>query len=506
MTIGQTQKLAALSFAEAASLLGKKEISSSEITETMLERISESKNNAYITVNDQAMQAASAADKRRSEGRPLSEWDGVPVALMDNFCVKDMKMTCASRMLENFIPPYDGDAAEKLEKAGTILLGKLNMDEFAAGNASDQSLFGAVKNPLDPARVAGGAAGGPAAAVAEGTAYITLGSDTGGSVRRPAAFCGIVGLKPTYGRVSRFGVAHFASSLDQVGPLGKTVEDCALALALIAGHDERDACSLPDTPSDYRAGLRGVDGLKGIRVGLPREYMGQEIHSEIREKVEQLAEKLREAGASVEECSLPHTQYALSAYYVISSGEFNSNMARYDGVKFGYRAKRYDGYEDMLCKTRAEGFGDEVKRRILFGLYTLRAGCFDDYFLKAQKVRGLIIDDFRQAFTQYDLLLTPSTPTVAWKLGTVFENPAEAYAMDFCTVAASLAGLPAISVPWGLDKDAMPIGAQLIGPALSEALLLQAAHGAQALGRLVFGLPDTQELSSGSQKGERKDV
>jgi aspartyl-tRNA(Asn)/glutamyl-tRNA(Gln) amidotransferase subunit A len=417
------------------------------------------------------------------------------MALKDNFCVKGMATSCASRMLANFVPPYTASVAEKLENAGSILLGKLNMDEFDAGG----SIFGAVKNPADPRRTAGRPSGGPAAAVAEDTAYFTIGSDVGGSVRQPSAFCGVVGLRPTFGRVSRFGFAHFASSLDQAGPLGKTVEDCAAVLSLIAGHDAKDPCTLPDPAPDYRAFLHGAEGLKGLRVGVPGEYMGAEVQEEIRQSVTTLAAALREAGAVGEECPLPHTAYALGAFIVISSAEFSSNMNRYDGVKFGYRAGNYENYDDMLRRTRTEAFGDEVKRRILFGAYMLRSGNYHTYFLQAQKARALVMEDFRQAFSKFDLLLTPATPVTAWPLDKTFGSQAEAFAAEQCTVSASLAGLPAISIPWGEDGEGLPIGIQLIGPALSEGRILQAAHGAEELYK-------TKNKNRNGRKGGRADA
>ena len=487
------QEIAALSLAGAAALLEKKEISSSEITGIMLDRIRESGNNAYITVNDGsdggegAMKAAAEADKRRRAGRPLSLIDGVPMALKDDICVKGMKMTCASRMLENFVPPYTAAVAEKLESAGAILLGKLNMDEFSAGNATDNSLYGATKNPLDPTRVAGGSSGGSAAAVAEGTAYYTIGTDADGSVRQPAAFCGLVGLKPTFGRVSRYGFVHFASSFGQAGPLNKTVEDNALIMSLIAGYDPRDASSLAKPVPDYRAGLRGAEGVKNLRIGVPKEYMGSFVREDVKQSIQNLAARLRHAGAQVEECSLHNARYALSAHYIISSAEFSSNMARYDGLKFGYRAECNDDYEDVLPRTRGEGFGDEVKRRILFGLFALSGDRLNDYYIHAQRARTLIVDDYKQMFCKYDLLLTPTSPVTAWPLKKAFADPSRAYAMNICTAPASLAGLPAISLPWGVDRDGLPIGAQLTGPALSEDIILQAAHGVEALANLQGG-------------------
>ena len=481
------QELASSSLAEIAGLLEKKETSSREITGIMLEGIRTSQNNAYVLVNEGddgsggAMKAADEADRRRGGGEALGPLDGVPMALKDDFCVKGMRMTCASRMLADFVPPYTGTVAAKLEDAGAILLGKLNMDEFSAGNSTTASLFGATKNPLDPKRTAGGSSGGSAAAVAEGTAYFAMGTDAGGSVRQPAAFCGLVGLKPTFGRVSRYGFAHYASSFDQAGPITRTVEDCAMVLGQIAGHDPNDPCSLPDAKPDYRRGLIGAEGLKNLRIGIPREYMRNFIREDIRQSVRELEEELQKAGALTEDCSLINARYALSAHFVISAAEFNSNMARYDGVKFGYRAKGYKDYEDMLLRTREEGFGDEVKRRILFGIYALSGGNYKDYYLRAQKTRTLVVDDYRQAFCKYDLLLSPTSPVTAWPLKTSFADPVQAYGMDLCTAPANLAGLPAVSIPWGTDKDGMPIGVQLTGPALSEDLVLRAAHGVEEL-------------------------
>jgi aspartyl-tRNA(Asn)/glutamyl-tRNA(Gln) amidotransferase subunit A len=491
------QELASLALTEAAALLAAGETSSAELTGLLLERIEASDNNAYITVNPQALAAAEAADARRRGGGRLSPIDGVPMGLKDNFCVRGLGTTCGSRMLESFVPPYTAAAAERLEAAGAVLLGKTNMDEFATGSATDTSYFGPTKNPRDPRRVPGGSSGGSAAAVAEDTAYFALGSDTGGSVRQPAAFCGVVGLKPTYGRVSRFGLVAFASSLDQVGPLNKTVADCALTLSLIAGQDPRDSSTLPDPPPDYGAGLKGAEGLKGLRVGAPKEYMGDGIQEEIRQSIRKLIGALEGAGAIVEECSLPQLDYALSAYYVISSAEFSSNMGRYDGVKYGYRAASYEGYEDMLRRSRSQAFGDEVKRRILLGTYALSAGYFDAYYLRAQKARTLIMEDFRRAFGKYDVLLTPTAPVTAWPLGAAFEDPSKVYAMDICTVSVNVAGLPAISLPWGADKAGLPIGVQLIGPTLSEAQLLRAAHGVEELRGQAFGRPQ------GAKRGER---
>ncbi|MDR1193733.1 MAG: aspartyl/glutamyl-tRNA amidotransferase subunit A [Peptococcaceae bacterium] len=540
------EEIAAWSMTQAAAGLARGEVTSRQLTEIMLERIAASDNNAYITVNPQALAEADAADARRRAGKARSGADGIPVALKDNICVRGLPTTCASRMLANFTPPYSAAVAERLAEAGTVLLGKLNMDEFAMGSTSEHSYFGPVKNPRNPARVAGGSSGGAAAAVAEDLAYLALGTDTGGSVRQPAAFCGAVGLKPTYGRISRFGVVAFASSLDQVGPITKTVADCAWALSLLAGGDPRDSSSLPHPPADYIAGLRGVAGLADAggsgygggggngggrgsdgdggrdtygngtvfgagqggrpRIGVPREYMGEGIQAEVRRAVSDLAAKMAAAGAAVEECSLPRAEYALSAYYVISSAEACSNLGRYDGVKYGYRANNYDSLEDMIRRSRSEGFGDEVKRRILLGTYTLSAGYFDAYYKRAQQARTLIMEDFRQAFQRYDALLIPTSPVTAWRRGADFADPSAVYAMDLCTVSVNVAGLPAISLPWGTDGDGLPIGAQLIGAPLSEALLLRIAHGAEELGAAVNSRRPNAGIGTGPAVGAARDA
>ncbi|MEA4892731.1 MAG: Asp-tRNA(Asn)/Glu-tRNA(Gln) amidotransferase subunit GatA [Peptococcaceae bacterium] len=475
------RELAELSLGQVSALLAAGRVTSRSLTENMLERAGANESNAYITVNQEALAQADASDKRRALGQELGPLDGVPMALKDNICVQGLKTTCASRMLENFIPPYSATVARRLSDAGAVLLGKLNMDEFAMGSTSENSIFGPVKNPRNPKLVPGGSSGGSAAAVAERSAYFTLGTDTGGSVRQPAALCGVVGLKPTYGRISRYGVVAFASSLDQIGTLASDVEGAALSLQAIAGKDPLDGSSLAAPAEDYLSFLKGAQGAKGLKIGVPEEYMGPGIQEEVRRAVLSLSEKLKAAGATVEACSLPRLDYALSAYYVISSAEACSNLGRYDGVKYGYRAPSYDGLEDMIRTSRSQGFGDEVKRRILLGTYTLSAGYFDAYYRRAQQARTLIMEDFRQAFEKYDVLLTPTSPVTAWPIGTRHTDPSEVYAMDICTVSVNVAGLPAISLPCGQDSRRMPIGAQLIGRPLSEGILLKAAQAAEEL-------------------------
>lgn len=476
------EDLALLTAHEASRCLAEGKVTSVQLTQRMLDRISQSQNNIFITVNPKALEEAASADARRAKGEVRGPLDGIPMALKDNISTQGLRTTCASRMLADFVPPYSATVARRLSDAGCVLLGKLNMDEFAMGSTSENSYFGAVKNPRDPQRVAGGSSGGSAAAVAENLAYFTLGSDTGGSVRQPAAMCGVMGMKPTYGRISRYGVVAFASSLDQIGPITKDAEDCALVLAAIAGKDPYDGSSLANPLPDYLGALEG--GAKGLRIGIPKEYMGEGISPEVRRAVEAMAKTLEDQGALVESCSLPRTEYALSAYYVISSAEACSNLGRYDGVKYGYRTKEYKNLAEMIEKTRSEGFGDEVKRRILLGTYTLSAGYFDAYYKRAQQARTLIMEDFRKVFHQYDVLLTPTSPVTAWPLGQKHANPLELYAMDVCTVSVNVAGLPACSVPCGVDSQGLPIGAQFIANTLGEAVLLRAAAAAEKGGRV----------------------
>ena len=475
-------ELAKLTVGQASALLAAGRVTSRRLTEVMLSRARANENNAYITVTAEiALAQAEDSDRRRDTGTAKGPLDGVPMALKDNICVQDVPTTCASRMLETFKPPYSATVARRLAEAGAVLLGKLNMDEFAMGSTSENSYFGAVKNPCNPRLVPGGSSGGSAAAVAEHSAYFTLGTDTGGSVRQPAALCGVVGIKPTYGRISRYGVVAFASSLDQIGTLASDVEGAALALQAVAGKDPMDGSSLDREAEDYLSCLKGAAGAAGLKIGIPKEYMGEGIQREVRQGIQDLAQRLADAGAIVEECSLPLLDYALSAYYVISSAEACSNLGRYDGVKYGYRAASYDGLEDMIRTSRSQGFGDEVKRRILLGTYTLSAGYFDAYYRRAQQARTLIIEDFARAFQRYDVLLTPTSPVTAWPLGTKHSDPSEVYAMDICTVSVNVAGLPAVSLPWGRDGQGRPVGAQFIGSPLSEGVLLQAAQAAESL-------------------------
>lgn len=429
---------------------------------------------AFLTVTtEQALQQAAASDTRRAQGNILSPLDGVPMAVKDNICTKGIPTTCASKMLERFVPPYQATVAGLLEKSGAVLLGKLNMDEFAMGSSSENSAFYPVKNPVDTSRVPGGSSGGSAAAVAANFAAFTLGSDTGGSIRQPAAFCGVVGLKPTYGRVSRYGLVAFASSLDQIGPLTRTVEDAAMVLTAISGHDPLDSTSaLQETP-DFCSTLHR--GISGMRIALPAEFMDQGIAPAIRQAVEQAAAHCQKLGATVDTIEMPSLKNALPAYYVISSAEASSNLARFDGVRYGSRAQNFDSMEELYQNTRSEFFGPEVKRRIMLGTFALSAGYYDAYYKKALQVRTVLMQDFERLFQKYDLLLSPTTPATAWTLGQK-SNPMELYLGDVCTVPANIAGLPALSLPWGTDEASMPIGLQLTGKAFDEAALLQAAY------------------------------
>ena len=428
---------------------------------------------AYISLDEEgALRKAEEVDARVARGEEVGVLAGVPVAVKDNICIKGMRTTCASKILENFVSPYDATVVEKLKAADAVFLGKTNLDEFAMGSSTENSYFGPTRNPHDPERVPGGSSGGSAAALAAGEAVLALGSDTGGSIRQPASFCGVVGLKPTYGRVSRYGLVAFASSLDQIGPMAKNVKDTALLLNVISGYDPRDSTSAPVEVPDFTKALD--EGIEGIRIGLPREYFAEGLEDEVREKVLEAVDILKGEGAEVVEVSLPHTKYAIATYYIVAPAEASSNLARYDGVKYGFRAEGRDLYE-MYCNTRSQGFGEEVKRRIMLGTYTLSAGYYEAYYLKALKVRTLIKQDFEEAFETCDLLATPTSPTVAFRLGEKVADPLTMYLSDVYTVSVNLAGLPGISVPCG-SSDGLPVGLQLIGRPFDEETLLRVAH------------------------------
>ncbi len=460
---------------ELSSLLQKREVSSEELTRSVLERIHkvEEKVKAFITITgEQALDQAREIDEKRARGEDLSPLAGIPMALKDNMCTKGVTTTCASKILYNFIPPYNATVTEKLLEAGTILIGKCNMDEFAMGSSNENSGFFLTRNPHALDAVPGGSSGGAAAAVAADEAVFSLGSDTGGSIRQPAAFCGVVGLKPTYGYVSRYGLIAYASSLDQIGPLTKDITDCALVLNVIAGHDPKDSTSAPVEVPDFTRYL--VDDVKGLKIGIPKEYMGEGIDPRIAAYLNKAVEKLEELGAMCEEVSLPHTEYALPAYYIIASAEASSNLARYDGVRYGLRVEAEDVIS-MFCKTRSQGFGEEVKRRIMLGTYALSSGYYDAYYLKALKVRTLIKRDFDQAFLKYDCLLTPTSPTTAFKFGEKVNDPLAMYLSDVCTIPINLAGVPGLSLPFG-TVEGLPVGIQFIGKPFDEGTLLRVGY------------------------------
>ncbi len=469
------EPLYSMSVSQLAPLLARGEVSPVEVTEQLLARIKEQdrKINAYITVDDEgALSQARAAEARlrRGEAAPLT---GIPLALKDVLVTQDLRTTCGSRILENFIPPYDAAVVEKLRRAGAVFLGKVNMDEFAMGSSTENSAFGPTHNPWNRDYIPGGSSGGSAAAVAADLCIASLGSDTGGSIRQPASHCGVVGLKPTYGRVSRYGLVAYASSLDQIGPLTKEVRDAALLLQAIAGYDHRDSTSVPAPMPDYLENL-GRE-IRGLKIGVPREFFGEGLDPEVRAAVEGALKTLASLGAELLEVSLPHTDYAVAVYYVIAVAEASSNLARYDGVKYGFRAEGRNLLE-MYAATRTQGFGPEVRRRIMLGTYALSAGYYDAYYQKASQVRTLIQRDFDAAFEQCDLLATPVSPKPAFRLGEVVDDPLTMYLSDIFTISVNLAGLPGISVPCGVSRAGLPMGLQILGPPLGEPQVLQAAY------------------------------
>jgi len=461
---------------EIRDMIKNKEISSVEATKAALSRIDDVEETvgSFITVlGDEAIKSAEAVDKKIASNEETGSLAGVPMALKDNMCTKDVLTTCASKMLYNFKPPYDSTVAKKMKDADAVLLGKVNMDEFAMGSSTENSYFKKTLNPYDITRVPGGSSGGSAAAVAADEAYFTLGSDTGGSIRQPAAFCGCVGLKPTYGAVSRFGLVAFASSLDQIGPMTKDVKDCAMVLDNIVGYDCQDSTSINTEYKSFEKNLSS--DIKGLKIGVPSQYMGAGIDEEILNSINASLESFKALGAEIGEASLPLNKYALPAYYIISSAEASSNLARYDGVKYGYRAENFEDLSDLYLKTRSEGFGKEVKRRIMIGTYALSSGYYDAYYKKAQQVRTQIMQDFSQAFEKFDCLVTPVSPTTAFKLGEKTSDPMQMYMADICTVSVNIGGLPAIVIPCGYDKAGLPIGIQIIGKHFGEQTILNAA-------------------------------
>ena len=456
---------------ELIEKIKNKELTVTEINQAYIDRINlrEKDIQAFITVLDKE-----ALERSKNISNNLSELAGIPIGIKDNICTKNIKTTCASKMLENFVSPYDATVVERLENKGLINIGKLNMDEFAMGGSTEYSAFKVTKNPWNLEAVPGGSSGGSAAAVAANMVPWALGSDTGGSIRQPASFCGVVGLKPTYGLVSRFGLVAFASSLDQIGPITKDVKDAAILLNVIAGHDEKDSTSENINSKDYTQCLQ--NNVKGLKIGVPKEFFGEGINEEVKEALEKAIQEYKNMGAEIEEFSLDIAQYSLATYYIIACAEASSNLGRFDGIRYGYRAPEFKNLKELYKKSRSEGFGDEVKRRIILGTYVLSSGYYDAYYKKAQQVRTLVMNEFNKAFEKYDVILTPTSPTVAFDIGSKSTNPLEMYLADICTVSVNIAGLPGISIPVGVDKAGMPIGMQLIGNRFQEETILNAAY------------------------------
>ncbi len=462
---------------EIAEKLEKQEVTSYDLVKSYFDRIKEKDGvvKAYVSLmEEEALAKAKDIDERRKKGEKLGKYAGVPIGIKDNMNVKGTKTTCSSKMLENYESPYDATVIEKLKAEDMIFLGKLNMDEFAMGSSTEHSYFFPTHNPWDLSRVPGGSSGGSAAAVAADLAPAALGSDTGGSIRQPASLCGIIGLKPTYGLVSRYGLVAFASSLDQIGPLTKDVTDSAIILNLISGHDEKDSTSSRREKIDYTKSL--VNDVKGMKIGLPKEFLAEGVSPEVKDAILEVAEKYRELGAEVEECSLDVGKYSLATYYIIACAEASSNLGRFDGIRYGYRTEKFENLKDIYKNSRSEGFGPEVKRRIILGTYVLSSGYYDAYYKKAQKVRTIIKNEYDKLFEKYDLILTPTSPITAFKMGEKSNNPLEMYMADICTVPVNIAGLPGMNVPCKLDSNGLPIGFLLIGNSFEEEKIFRAAY------------------------------
>ena len=456
---------------ELLEKLDNNEITLEDITKSYIDRINDKEKDvqAFVSILDKE-----ALEKVKTIKERNTKFAGIPIGIKDNMCIKGTKTTCSSKMLENFVAPYNATVIEKLNAENMVYLGKLNMDEFAMGASTEYSAFKKTRNPWNLNTVPGGSSGGSAAAVAANMVPWALGSDTGGSIRQPSSLCGVVGLKPTYGLVSRYGLVAFASSLDQIGPITKDVRDSAMLLNLITGHDEKDSTSANVEKKDYTKALK--EDVKGLKIGIPKEYFGDGINEEVKESVKEAIKKYEEMGAIVEECSLDIADESLAVYYIIACAEASSNLGRFDGIRYGYRTQNFTSLKDIYRNSRSEGFGPEVKRRIILGTYVLSSGYYDAYYKKAQKVRTIIRKEFEKLFEKYDVLLTPTSPTVAYELGSKSNNPLEMYLADLCTVTVNIAGLPGISVPCGVDKAGMPIGMQLIGKHFDEETLIRAAY------------------------------
>jgi aspartyl-tRNA(Asn)/glutamyl-tRNA(Gln) amidotransferase subunit A len=471
----KSMNILSLTMWELRELLEGKEVSCVETVKALLSEIEkkDTELHSYLHINNNLLAEAKEVDDKISKGEKIGPLGGVPIAVKDNICVRGMPATCASRMLENFYPPYDATVIEKLKEAGALILGKTNMDEFAFGSSTESSAFGPTRNPYDPQCVPGGSSGGSAAAVGANLCYGALGSDTGGSIRQPAAFCGVVGLKPTYGRVSRYGLIAFASSLDQIGPITKDVRDASIMLNILAGRDEKDSTSVDIHPPDYTDFLK--EGIKGMRIGIPEEYFTTGIDDMVKTSVMEVIKKLEGLGAEIKTVSLPHTKYGIAVYYILATAEASSNLARFDGVKYGYRTPNYSNLQEMYMRTRGEGFGKEVKRRIIMGTYILSSGYYEAYYIKAQKVKTLIKKDFIDAFRKVDVLVTPTTPEVPFKLGEKKEDPLKMYLSDIFTANVNLAGLPAMALPVG-KAASPPVGIQIISPLFREEKIIEVAY------------------------------
>ena len=470
-----------LSLLQVRELLNKREISSYEIVSSLLEKIhNEDKEiHSYLYVNEKAIDEAKKTDEKIKKGENIGKLEGIPIAIKDNICTKGIPTTCGSKILANFIPPYDATVISKLKEEGAIIIGKTNMDEFAFGSSTENSAYGPTKNPFDKTRVPGGSSGGSAAATGDNLCFAALGSDTGGSIRQPSAFCGVVGMKPTYGRVSRYGLVAFASSFDQIGPITKDVRDSALILEIISGKDNRDSTSLNIPVSNYTSFLK--EDIRDIKIGVPKEYFIEGLDKEIKYTIGNLLEKIEKEGGKIEEISLPHTEYGIAVYYIIGTAEASSNLGRFDGVKYGYRSPNYNNLIEMYKNTRGEGFGEEVKRRIILGTYVLSAGYYQTYYLKAQKVRTLIKNDFENAFKKFDLILTPTTSEFPFKIGEKKGDPLKMYLSDIFTANVNLSGFPAINVPIFSSSNNLPIGLQIIAPHFKEEKIIQFAYAIEKI-------------------------
>ena len=456
---------------ELLDKLDKNEITVEDITKSYIDRINDKEKDvqAFVTITEKE-----ALEKAKSIKNRDTKFSGIPIGIKDNINIKGTKTTCSSKMLENFVSPYNATVIDNMNKENMIFLGKMNMDEFAMGGSTEYSAFKKTRNPWNLNKVPGGSSGGSAAAVSANMVPWALGSDTGGSIRQPSSFCGTVGLKPTYGLVSRYGIVAFASSLDQIGPITKDVEDCTMLLNIIAGHDEKDSTSAPIEKKDYTKAL--IKDVKGLKIGVPKEYFGEGINEEVKSKIWEAIKKYEEMGATIEECSLDIAKESLATYYIIACAEASSNLGRFDGIRYGYRTKNFETLEDIYRNSRSEGFGEEVKRRIILGTYVLSAGYYDAYYKKAQKVRTVIRNKFQELFEKYDVLITPTSPVTAFGIGEKSNNPLEMYLADICTITINVAGVPAMSIPCGVDKNGMPIGMQLIGKHFDEETLIRAAY------------------------------